>query len=256
MSSEKLKKTRKTLLLDGDLLAYRIAAALEKNTNWGDGLWTVHCHEEDCYAAYTRQMLALTKRTGIKDIVVAISSYTNFRKSINPEYKANRKKTRRPLCLEPLIEFIKDEYNHVVLNDVEADDVMGILATQDPDKYLIVSDDKDMLTIPNAHIWKDGDIKHVTPEEAYENFICQALKGDPTDGYYGISGVGEVKARRIIEKFKGTPESLWAGVLKSYKYNEDEAILNARMARILTDDLWDGDKPILWQPPITAKEIT
>jgi hypothetical protein len=38
--------------------------------------------------------------------------------------------------------------------------------------------------------------------------------------------------------------------LKAYKGDEEEAVLNARMARILTDDLWDGDKPILWEPPI------
>jgi hypothetical protein len=25
------------------------------------------------------------------------------------------------------------------------------------------------------------------------------------------------------------------------------------MARILTEDLWDGDKPILWNPPINQE---
>jgi len=193
-------------------------------------------------------MASLTERTGLKDIVVAISAPTNYRKTVNPEYKANRKNTRRPLCLKPLIEFIKEEYNHVVLDDIEADDVMGILATQDPEKYLIVSDDKDMLTIPDAHIWKDGVVTHITPEEAYENFICQALKGDATDGYYGISGVGEVKARRIIEKHRGSEASIWEGVLKAYKGDEEAALMNARMARILTHKLWD-EKPILWTPP-------
>ncbi len=193
MSKKKTKTNRTTLLLDGDLIAYRIAAALEQATDWGEGLWTLHCNEDDCFAAFTRQILKIQLDTGLYDIVVAISAPTNYRKTVNPEYKANRKKTRRPLCLAPLIDFIKEEYDHVVLDDIEADDVMGILATQDPDKYLIVSDDKDMLTIPDARIWKDGEILHITPEEAYENFICQALKGDPTDGYYGVKGVGKAK---------------------------------------------------------------
>ena len=152
-------------------------------------------------------------------MVVAISSRTNYRKDINPLYKANRKSTRRPLCLAPLLDFVKEDYNHVILDNIEADDVMGILATQDPDKYLIVSDDKDMLTIPDARIWKDGEVVHIT-------------------------------ARKLIDKHRGTPWSLWEGVLKAYKGDEEEAVLNARMARILTDDLWDGDKPILWEPPI------
>lgn len=248
MSRTKLKKNQKTLLLDGDLIAYRIAAALEKATDWGDGLWTLHCHEDDCYAALTRQTLRLMEDTKQSDVVIAISAPTNFRKAVNPEYKANRKSVRRPMCLAPLIEFMKEEYNHVVLDDIEADDVMGILATEEPDKYLIVSDDKDMLTIPDAQIWKDGEVLHITPEEAYETFITQALKGDPTDGYYGIKGVGEVKARSIIEKSRGSERSIWEGVLKAYKGDEEDALMNARMARILTTDLWD-DAPILWTPP-------
>lgn len=248
MTQTNLKKNQKTLLLDGDLIAYRIAAALEKPVDWGDGLWTLHCHEDECYAALERQLLNLQEDTQQSDIVIAISAPTNFRKTVNPEYKANRKKTRRPLCLGAVIEYMKEEYNHVVLPDIEADDVMGILATQDPDKYLIVSDDKDMLTIPDAQIWKDGEVMHIDPQDAYETFICQTLKGDPTDGYYGIKGVGEVKARSIIEKNRGTERTIWDGVLKAYKGDEEEALLNARMARILTAELWD-DAPILWNPP-------
>lgn len=246
--------TRNTLLLDGDLIAYRIAAALETPINWGNGLWTLHCYEDECNKAFVHKVESIKADTGLKEVVVAISSPTNYRKVINPLYKANRKATRRPMCLAPLIDFVKEEYSHVILDTIEADDVMGILATQDPDKYLIVSDDKDMLTIPDARIWKDGEVVHITEQEAYEHFITQALKGDPTDGYYGVKGVGEVTARKLIDKHRGTPWSLWEGVLKAYKGDEEEALLNARMARILTAELWDGDAPILWQPPINNEE--
>jgi DNA polymerase-1 len=247
---------RNTLLLDGDLIAYRIAAALETPVNWGDGLWTLHCYEDECNKAFVHKVESIKAETGLTEVVVAISSRTNYRKDINPLYKANRKATRRPLCLAPLLDFVKEDYNHVILDNIEADDVMGILATQDPDRYLIVSDDKDMLTIPNARIWKDSEVVHITPEEAYEHFITQALKGDPTDGYYGVKGVGEVTARRLIDKHRGTPWSLWEGVLKADGGDEEEALLNARMARILTEDLWDGDKPILWLPPINEEEVS
>ena len=68
--------------------------------------------------------------------------------------------------------------------------------------------------------------------------------------------MGEVTARRLIDKHRGTPWSLWEGVLKAYGGDEEEALLNARMARILTEDLWDGDKPILWLPPINEEEVS
>ena len=247
--------TRNTLLLDGDLIAYRIAAALEKPAHWGDGLWTLHCYENEVFAAFVSKVESIKKDTGLTDVVVTISSPRNFRKEINPLYKANRKSTRKPICFGPLLEFIKEEFNHVILDRLEADDTMGILATQEPDRYLIVSDDKDMLTIRDARIWIDGEVLHITEQEAYENFITQALKGDPTDGYYGCKGIGEVTARKIIDKHRGTPESLWEGVLKTYKGDAEDALLNARMARILTAELWDGEAPILWNPPITLKEV-
>jgi len=254
-NAKKWKNKRKTLLIDGDIIAYKAAISREQGINWGEGLWTLHCFEDDVYAAIHQQIEKIITNTGLTDIVVAISDTKNFRKELNPLYKSNRKDTRKPMCLSQAIQFMKDEYPHVVLPTLEADDVIGILATEEPEKYVIVSADKDMKTIPDAYIWEEGEVIHINPEEAYENFICQALKGDATDGYYGISGVGEVKARRIIEKFRGTPESLWGGVLKSYNWMENEALLNARMARILTHDLWDGKSPILWEPPIEAMEI-
>lgn len=250
------QKKRKTLLIDGDIIAYKAAVTREQGINWGEGLWTLHCFEDDVYAAIHQQIETLITATGLTDIVVAISDSENFRKDLNPLYKSNRKDTRKPMCLSQALQFMKDEYPHVVLPTLEADDVIGILATEEPEKYVIVSADKDMKTIPDAYIWENGEVVHITKDEAYENFICQALKGDPTDGYYGVRGVGEVSARRVIEHFRGTPESLWTGVLKTYKWHEEDAILNARMARILTNDLWDGEKPILWEPPIDAKEIT
>jgi hypothetical protein len=47
---------RNTLLLDGDLIAYRIAAALETPVNWGDGLWTLHCYEDECNKAFVHKV--------------------------------------------------------------------------------------------------------------------------------------------------------------------------------------------------------
>ena len=35
------------LIIDGDIIAYKAAATSETPINWGDGLWTLHAHEED-----------------------------------------------------------------------------------------------------------------------------------------------------------------------------------------------------------------
>ena len=39
---------KKVLLIDGDILAYKIATANEVDTHWGNGFWTLHCDEIQC----------------------------------------------------------------------------------------------------------------------------------------------------------------------------------------------------------------
>ena len=38
-----LKDKKKMMLVDGDLLAYKVASALEEPTDWGHDQWTLHC---------------------------------------------------------------------------------------------------------------------------------------------------------------------------------------------------------------------
>ena len=38
----KLKAKKRTLLVDGDIVCYRIATAIEEATEWQDDMWTLH----------------------------------------------------------------------------------------------------------------------------------------------------------------------------------------------------------------------
>jgi DNA polymerase-1 len=134
---------------------------------------------------------------------------------------------------------------------LEADDILGILGTRDPES-IIVTIDKDLKSVPGNH-WnpdkKENGVVKVGQDEADFFFLTQAIAGDSTDNYKGVPGMGMVKAKRLLEKEGAS----WQTVVDAYAkadLPESEALLNARMARILRDSDWNRKKNTvtLWNP--------
>lgn len=236
------------LIIDGDIIAYKAAATAETPINWGDGLWTLHAHEEDVKKYVDDFIFTLKKDSKCKTPVVVLSDKHNFRKDIAPFYKANRKNTRRPMLLNFAKDYMREKFKATSKENLEADDYMGILAMGYPDS-VIWSEDKDLMTIPGKHLVNE-DIIEVSLEEADRNFYTQILTGDTTDNYRGCPGVGAVKAAKIL-KDKHTPFEMWSAVLETFEkagLTEYEAVLQARLAYIKREDRAD-----LWSPPQETK---
>ena len=92
----------------------------------------------------------------------------------------------------------------------------------------------------------------ITKKEADSWFLTQTLAGDCTDGYSGVPGYG-VKAAEKLFQDKGFT---WQTVLWAYKskgLSEEDALKNARLARILRKEDYDfrNKQPILWSPSTT-----
>lgn len=97
-------------LLDGDIFAFEVAAAAEVATDWGDGLWTLHAHEEPAKAVLADRVQSLVEAVGADELIIALSDKTNFRKTILPTYKANRNGIRRPMLLPVLRDYLRENY--------------------------------------------------------------------------------------------------------------------------------------------------
>ena len=195
-----------------------------------------------------------------------------------PTYKENRKGVRKPLVLSALKEWVADEYETFIRPTLEADDVMGILATwgkfKKGYKKIIVSEDKDMKTIP-AWLWnpaKDAKPWKVSEEEAQYWHMLQTLSGDATDNYDGCPGIGDVMADRILKKDphivipyqhtitrgkrKGETETRYEESFGDFSkwekagFGETEALTQARVARICHASDYDFKKKEvkLWTP--------
>jgi len=233
------------LLIDGDIIAYKASVSAETPVNWGDGLWTLHCWEDEVAIRIDDQITKLTDEAPVQDCIVALSDKENYRKELAPYYKANRSKTRKPMLLQWAREYMASKYNTIIYRRLEADDVLGILGTANPDT-IIWSEDKDLLTVPAKH-WIDGEVVEISQEEADYNFFTQALVGDSTDNYKGCPSVGHKTAEKILEFGDG-----WGAVVRAYiskGLSEEVALENARLARILRNGEYDTDtaEVKLWQ---------
>mgnify|MGYP001181132187 FL=1 len=238
-----------TLLIDADLFLFRASVIAEEETDWGDDIWSLATDLKVAKQIFTDQIKGFHERLGTTEALMCISSSENFRRDVSPKYKSNRKKSRKPVGYKAMVAWVEANWRSVTQKGLEADDVMGILGSDPNIDAVIVSDDKDMKTIP-CRLYRptDDDLIEVSEQAADLNFYTQTLQGDPTDGYSGCPKVGAVTAAKILGN---RPD--WSLVenqfIKSGLTRED-AITQARLARILRFKDWDGENESikLWSP--------
>lgn len=243
-------------LLDGDLIAYRIAAALEHTIDWGDDVWTLHSDLSEAKRVLDNQIATFIETLGVTKVRCAVSGKGNFRKILSPDYKANRKDKRLPIVFKPLLDYMVETYDGFRKDGIEADDVLGIWQTKaKPGETVIVSGDKDMATIPGCHYnWlKDEGIRRVTEAEATRFHMLQTLMGDTADNVPGCPGCGPVKADKILGP-ETCPVMMWEAVCDAFikaGQTPADALLNARLVRILQKDDYNFStgEVIYWNPP-------
>lgn len=254
----KVPEAKRMGLIDADGILY--AAALEGQTTCdGEVLQLL-----DDEAIYRRCMERVEEQAALlgdcPQVFLCLSDRGSFRKDILPTYKANRKSGSRPIRLDALRAAVVEEgqgYPVYLIEGLEADDVCGIVSTRfqkEGYEVVIVSPDKDLLSIPGLTLTPKGVLSEVTEERADYWHLYQTLIGDTTDNYKGCPGVGPKKAEALLEAvalFKG--EDVWDFIVSAFEQqgqSEEEALTQARVARILRASDWDSEKKevILWHP--------
>ena len=243
-----------TLLIDADWLVYSSCCACEEDTRWNEWQHQLTSDVRNCLNMIDNRLdVYRTIASGKHDIVMCFTSYPTFRHEIFPEYKINRIGKRKPLALKSVIEKVKEKYESISYENLEGDDVLGLLATngryKDP---IIVSVDKDMRTLP-CKLIADDSIEHITNKKADRHWFEMSLAGDAGDGILGIKGMGMVTASKTLASTPDTKEALWSKVQETYTkkgYTIADAILNARLTRILREGDYDYNtgEVKLWNP--------
>ena len=238
------------LLIDADFIVYKCCAACETEIDYGEDVIFVTSNFSDAYNAVKKEVEKIKSAFGgFASPILFFSDSKNFRKKIYPDYKGHRNR-KKPCGYKRVIRNLRIEYNVIIMPELEADDAMGIYATQHPGN-VVVSPDKDMKQIAGK-LYDLETSKDITAEEGARWHLIQTLAGDQTDGYSGVPGIGVKRAETLFNK-EGYS---WSTVVKAFEdkgLTETDALTNARLARILTIDDYDTKRqePKLWTPEST-----
>jgi len=235
------------ILCDADFIVYKACAAAESEVDFGNDVILVTSNFRDAYNATKRELTKLENKLGtFSTIILFFSDSVNFRKKILPAYKGHRNR-KKPCGYKRVINALREEYKVIMKPTLEADDTMGIYSTKYPGN-IIASPDKDMRQIPGK-LYNFDETFTIEPEAGARWHLIQSISGDQTDGYGGVPGIG-VKRAEALFKEKGYS---WKTVVSAFKdkgLTEEDALVNARLARILTADDYDFERkePKLWSP--------
>ena len=238
------------IVVDGDLLLYRAASATETEVQWDEDIWVLHGNLAESIELFRQTLDNITQGLNATEVTLCLSDRENFRKTIAPSYKSARKNVRKPIVFRPLLAWVVSNYNPVIKSTLEADDVIGLMATAPDFKGIVVSDDKDMQTLATT-LYRSGELTTVTPAAADRFWMLQTLTGDSTDGYSGVPGIGPKTAEKLLTG--KTLRENWPHVVNAYRrvgMTEEDAVMNARLSRILRHGDWDNEKQEvkLWNP--------
>jgi DNA polymerase-1 len=229
----------KTLaVIDADIVLYKTCSMVETPTDWGNDIWTLHADAREAKMAVDSEIASLKEATGASKCVLCFTAQNNWRAAVLPEYKANRKSTRKPVCFGAVKQYVLKNYDTMTEADLEADDCLGLIATGPKTRWrgcqrvVMISEDKDLMSIPgNLYNPRTESQRVITKDEADRFHLYQTLVGDPVDNYSGCPGIGPVKAQRLLDD-----SATWETVVAAYKdagLTEDDALTQGRIARIL-----------------------
>lgn len=199
-------------LIDGDIIVHRVGY-----TTNNDPEWVAAARTDEMIRQILQAMNSNEYRIYLSDI-----RENNFRRKLYPLYKANRAKQERPVHYAFIKNYLKDEWGADVAYGMEADDALGIDLTQDGDRAVLCSIDKDLLQVPGRHYnFVKQELIEVDIQEGIHRFYSQMLTGDTSDNIRGCPGIGPVKAAKALDGLV-EEEDLFNAVYSLYDRQETE----------------------------------
>lgn len=203
----------KLILVDGNNLMFRAFYALPQLRNFNNEI-------SNGVFGFANMLIKVIVEQKPDYIVVAFDKgKKTFRHQKYKEYKAQRKPTPTELLSQfPILKEMLNLMNikFLELDDIEADDIIGILSRKFNTENIILSADRDLLQLVNSNTtvmslkkgitetleYTPKSLKEILNLEPYQIIELKALMGDASDNIPGVAGVGEKIAQNLIEKYE------------------------------------------------------
>lgn len=192
------------VLIDGDILVYRTCFVK------ADGSQELSLKQALYRFDNMLDNMLLFDLPDIFQWQIYLTGSNNFRieKAVTAPYKGTRK-SEKPAFYSEVREHIINKHGGLLINDMEADDMLAIDHYILTDKLknlegaIIATIDKDLDQVEGWHYnFVTKERYFLTEEEARLNFYMQFLVGDRVDNIIGKRGIGKVKALKLLEGLK------------------------------------------------------
>jgi len=242
-------------LIDSDSLIYKHAAINQEVIEWDEDNTTIITNLDRAMDELEENIGDIVDAVGADDYLMVLSPKKTFRYDVLPTYKGNRKPPKHPLeLLKPLREFAMSQFKTHTPTYVEADDYCVWKMYEEPDEWVLCHIDKDLNQAVGSHYnYHKLNAYVVDQQEADLLLYTQILTGDSTDGYKGCPGIGPKKAEKILQPLDlNNHKEIWDVIVGTYeekKLTEEDALVQARVARMLRPSEYNGDDVItMWRP--------
>lgn len=242
----------KFLIIDGNNIAFRAFYALPN-------LQTTEKEKTAVLYGFTNILIKTIQEYKPKYLAVAFDKGKNtFRHKMFDGYKAKRNPTPTDLLEQmPKLKELLQAMNIKVLeeDEIEADDIIGILSKKFDTENYILSADKDILQlisdnttvispkkgVTETFIYTPATLKEtmgLTPSQIVD---LKSLMGDQSDNIPGVAGVGEKTAMMLLTEYQTLDgvyqniDSLKGKIKEKLETYKDDAYLSHTLATIKTD---------------------
>lgn len=190
----------------------------------------------------TRYLSPIMQDFRLNDIIAVTDAGNAYRKSIYPEYKANREKDKDEQlslahrdAMSVVLRLLESlGIPHVNLEGAEADDVVAFLVAQLPGPKVVYTVDQDLLALESdtcavmlrgapsegGYIVKNSKKEVILVVPAKYVPLYKSICGDPSDNYSGVPGIGPTRFKDMVESFGWDGMDELTDVVSEYKFQD------------------------------------